>query len=289
MKTIEAVAPTMTITGPTLRISVPARAENIAVIRQALAGLAAELGAEADLIDDIKTAVSEAATNVILHAYPDQAEGPLEVTATLLGQRRLEIRVRDSGIGMQPKAVATEEPSLRVGLALIGAVADGFEIRGEKDEGTEVCITFDLDRSGGAEALLGPVGDVEDVDQTRVQVRGAEPGGAAIPKVLELLAARSNLSLDRLSDTQLLGDFLAFWNSHDSRGGGTLEVAITDRDGALEVRVGPLQPGKGREMLERGDLPGLGNALERLARDVALEEAETDDGPAEYLTLEVRE
>lgn len=279
------------MTPPMLRLSLPARPENIAVVRHALAGLAAELGGMPELVDDIKTAVSEAATNAIVHAYPEGEEGALEVSARVNDGRRLEIVLRDRGIGMQPRPVSMEEPSLRVGLALIGAVADGFEVRGEQGEGTEVRITFDLDRDGDGDGVYGPTRDLPlpEREATHLAVNATEPGSAAIPKVLELLAARANLSLDRLSDTQLLGDYLSYWSSRATADSMPLEVSIVDSDGAIDVRIGPLEQGRGREMLERGTLPGLGNTLERIAENIDIEEENSEKGPVEYLTLQVRE
>jgi len=272
---------------PTLRITLPARAENIAVIRQAITGVAAELGVEADLIDDIKTAVSEAATNVVVHAYPDGRGGRLEVSAMASG-RELEIAVRDRGVGIQPRPLAGEVPSLRVGLALIGALANRVEIRGELDKGTDVRIGFDLDRDGARRSILDdPPRSAGAEDETVIEVNAAEPGGAAITKVLELLAARSNFSLDRLSDTQLIGDFLAHWTTAASIDSRPLEVAVTEIADAIEIRVGPLERGVGREMMERGELPGYGNALERLADRAEVIEEQTVDGPADYVAMRI--
>lgn len=271
---------------PTLRLVVSARPENVAVIRQALAGLAAELGASADLIDDLKTAVSEAATNAIVHAYPERDDGPLEVAANVIGSS-LEVLVRDNGIGMQPRPVSEQDSGLRVGLALIGAVSDGLEIHGEQDKGTEVRIRFDLARAPGDNGIPPPAAELAQGEATRVEVRGAEAGGAALPKVLELLAARANLSLDRLSDSQLIGDFLAYWNSRATVDSRPLEMTVAEADGAIEVRVGPLEPGVGRAMLEQGSLPGLGNTLQRLASRIEVNAADTPAGKAEFLSLRV--
>jgi serine/threonine-protein kinase RsbW len=271
----------------TLRLTVPARAENIALVRQALAGLAGALGAPSELIDDIKTAASEAATNVVTHAYPDGEEGPLEVCATVTG-RHLEILVRDAGVGMQPRPLEAGQPSLRVGLALIGALADSFSVSGEEGRGTEVKLSFDLYRGADSSAQVEPIESGVAPDETRIAVRGSEPGGAAIPRVLEMLAARSSMTLDQLSDAQLLGDYLAHWNSQASIDSQPLQMSITDRDGTLALRIGPLNPGIGKRILENSAIPGLGQTIERLAEKIEFEETSTDEGPAEFLTMEIR-
>ncbi|MFN2611983.1 MAG: ATP-binding protein [Solirubrobacterales bacterium] len=274
---------------PTLRLTLPARAENIAVVRQALAGLAAELGAGPELIDDIKTAVSEAATNVVTHAYPDDEQGPIEISADISG-RNLEVLIRDAGVGMQPHPLDPDRPTLRVGLALIGALADSFEVSGEEGVGTEVRLSFDLyrDADGATNSAVVALHTDTDSPTTQIVVRASEPGGAAIPKVLEMLVARAGLTLDQLSDAQLLGDFLSDWSASATIDSQPLELSIEDGDGCVELCIGPLDPGLGRQMLERSEVSGLGRTLDRLADRVEVDEVKTDGGPAEYLVLEIR-
>jgi serine/threonine-protein kinase RsbW len=273
---------------PTLRMTLRSDPGNIAVIRQALAGLATELGAAPDLVDDIKTAVSEAVTNAVVHGYPE-GTGPIDVSVSTAG-RRLDIVVADHGCGIQPRPVAEEEPSLRVGLALIGALADEFQVRGEAGAGTEVRISFDLDRLSGEGdgARLPGLAATPREDETLIAVRGGDPGGAAIPKILEMLVARSDLGLDRLYDAQLIGDFLAKWCSDATVDSKPLEVAISEQNQGVQIRVGPLEPGVGAKMLKRSELPGLGNTLERITDRAEVTQAETDAEPADFLVLELR-
>src|SRR3954451_8758818 len=68
------------------RLSLPAVAENVAVVRQALTGMTEALGIGPGVLADMKTAVSEACNNVVLHAYEDG--GPVEVFAVALGAPR---------------------------------------------------------------------------------------------------------------------------------------------------------------------------------------------------------
>src|SRR3954451_18248175 len=64
-----------------LQMSLPARAENVAVVRHALAGLAERIGMEEAGVADLKTVVTEACMNVVVHAYPADEAGLLEVDA----------------------------------------------------------------------------------------------------------------------------------------------------------------------------------------------------------------
>ncbi len=86
---------------PDVRLTMPARPEGVAVVRQALAGMADALDFDEAVLADMKMAVSEACTNVVVHAYED-GEGTLEVEMSA-DETGLTIRVRDHGSGIQPQ------------------------------------------------------------------------------------------------------------------------------------------------------------------------------------------
>jgi anti-sigma regulatory factor (Ser/Thr protein kinase) len=126
---------------PDVRLTMPARPEGVAVVRQALAGLADALDVDAAVLADMKMAVSEACTNVVVHAYED-SDGVLEVDMAA-GEESLTIHVRDYGRGIKPQVnQAREVPALGLGLPLIAALSDAFELHGGTGEGTEVRMTF---------------------------------------------------------------------------------------------------------------------------------------------------
>jgi len=132
---------------PDVRLSMPARPEGVAVVRQALAGLADALAFDANVVADMKMAVSEACTNVVVHAYDDEA-GVLEVDMTA-GDEGLTIQVRDHGTGIKPRADRSRDvPALGLGLPLIAALSDAFELHGSTGQGTEVRMTFNYARDG---------------------------------------------------------------------------------------------------------------------------------------------
>ena len=87
---------------PDVRLSLPARAEGVAVVRQALAGLADALDFDPAVLADMKMAVSEACTNVVVHAYGER-EGNLDVEM-LVDDSGLTIVVRDQGSGIDRDA-----------------------------------------------------------------------------------------------------------------------------------------------------------------------------------------
>jgi serine/threonine-protein kinase RsbW len=134
---------------PDLLLSLPARAENVAVVRHAFGGLGDVLDLPEQMLSDIKLAVTEACTNVVVHAYPDREDGPLGVQA-ILDESTLTIVVTDEGRGVLPRA---DSPGLGLGLPLIATLAESLELGTGDNQETEVRMTFDLD------GVADPAGD----------------------------------------------------------------------------------------------------------------------------------
>jgi serine/threonine-protein kinase RsbW len=123
-----------------MQIALPARAENIAIVRHAFGALGDTYVLDAQTLSDIRLAVTEACTNVVVHAYPDGSEGPMEVLATLLGDE-LTVVVRDEGAGIGPRA---DSPGLGLGLPLIASLTESVQLGRDAQERTEVRMTFSL-------------------------------------------------------------------------------------------------------------------------------------------------
>ena len=183
---------------PDIRLLLTNRAENVALVRQALGGLAEALEFDDALLDDMKTAVSEACNNVVLHAY-DGAEGPLEVDIAPR-PAELVVTVRDEGQGIKPRPVEPGAPMQGVGLSLITALTDRVEfLGGGPGEGTEVRMVFIADVP--ASALARPAG-MEDASAD--DLVGGEativlsPGryvASILSGVIAMLAARAGFSI----------------------------------------------------------------------------------------------
>jgi anti-sigma regulatory factor (Ser/Thr protein kinase) len=133
---------------PDLELTLPARAENVAVVRHAFGGLGDVLEISDQALSDIKLAVTEACTNVVVHAYAG-GDGPMDVRAHI-DDRRLTVVVADRGRGILPRA---DSPGLGLGLPLIATLAESLELGKGADEQTEVRMTFNLD--GVADGLVG--------------------------------------------------------------------------------------------------------------------------------------
>ncbi len=253
---------------PNVRLSLPNRPENVLVVRQALTGLADVLTLDAIETNDLNTAVTEACNNVVMHAY-GREEGPLTVDVYVLASA-IAVVVRDRGIGMHVPACAGEMATAGMGLAVIDALARRVEFAQPADGGTEVRMEFALPRG----VTLDPVGDDGEDGGSRgpvaaelsstVEVRLAPSllARAILPRVLSALAARAHFSMDRISDVQLVADVLAA-NADQSLDGSHLAVGVTIAPRNLELRIGPLQTGRG-ESLVVAAADGLAPVIDRL-------------------------
>ena len=125
---------------PTILAEVPAVPEAVSSLRRAAGELAERCGADERLVEDITLAVSEAATNAVVHAYREEP-GKLSLAAE--GQNgSLWFRVIDEGAGLTPRA---DSPGLGLGLPLIATLAESLELGTGDNEETEVRMTFRLD------------------------------------------------------------------------------------------------------------------------------------------------
>ena len=88
----------MTVTNY-IKLEFPSCSSNESFARAAAAGFAAQLDPTLDELGDIKTSVSEAVTNCIVHAYPDSI-GTISMRLRILDGEKLEIVIRDKGRGI---------------------------------------------------------------------------------------------------------------------------------------------------------------------------------------------
>jgi len=267
------------MTAAGFELALPATAENVIVVRQAISGVAEALGLGASRLADLKTVVTEACNNVVLHAYDGDA-GPLHVVAEP-GDDELVIHVADEGHGFRPRA-NEGDASLGLGLPLIAALSDSFEISGGAGQGSRTTIRFGYSppeaRNNGSPASV----------PTELAL-AVTPGAIVKPvlaRVIGALAARAEFSVDRLADTVLLGDAVSSSGGGDFSD-GRVGISIKDAEGSLDVRVGPLVEGGGERLMSEMDVPGAGS-LRSLASSMEVTKGETADGEAaEFLEFEV--
>jgi anti-sigma regulatory factor (Ser/Thr protein kinase) len=121
-----------------IRLTLPARAENVALVRHVVGALAEALHMPPGLVEDVRLAVTEACTNVVRHAYAGR-DGALEVEVEPGGADSLTVVVTDHGQGIKPNP-SGQGPGL--GLPLIAALASQFEIEHEPERGSRVSMCF---------------------------------------------------------------------------------------------------------------------------------------------------
>jgi anti-sigma regulatory factor (Ser/Thr protein kinase) len=121
-----------------VRLTLPARPENVAVVRHVLGAFAEALMLPDTVIEDMRLAVTEACTNVVRHAYADGEPGPVEI---LIRPTRdvLQVIVSDEGRGLGPRDDSTG-PGL--GLPLIAALAHSLEIEPAGNTGSRLRLSF---------------------------------------------------------------------------------------------------------------------------------------------------
>ena len=135
-----------------MKLQFEGRSVNEAFSRTAVAAFVAQLDPTVEELSDIKTAVSEAVTNCIVHAYRDRL-GIVYITANILPDHRVVIKVRDKGCGipdikkaMEPMyTTAPEEERAGLGFAVMQNFMDKVKVSSAPGRGTRVTLTKRLD------------------------------------------------------------------------------------------------------------------------------------------------
>jgi serine/threonine-protein kinase RsbW len=113
--------------------------ESVAGVRTMVAEFATSAGLEASRIEQVKLAVSEAATNVVVHAYRGASEPGLIHVEACVGPGELRVSVADTGSGLRP---GQGGPGLGLGLGLIAQLADDVELLQGAEGGLRVVMRF---------------------------------------------------------------------------------------------------------------------------------------------------
>ena len=124
--------------GSDVRLTLPARPENVAVVRHVLGAFAEALQLPDPVIEDMRLAVTEACTNVVRHAYSDGQPGPVEILIRPEGDSLIVI-VSDQGRGLGP---SDDSSGPGLGLPLIAALSHTFEIEQAPDSGSRLRMSF---------------------------------------------------------------------------------------------------------------------------------------------------
>ena len=129
-----------------IKITFLSRSANEGFARAAVAVFAAQLDPAVDELADLRTAVSEAVTNAIVHAYPDRL-GPVTLTVKLYENGRIQVQIRDRGLGIPDVAQAMEplyttggEERSGLGFSVMESFTDRLRVRSVAGQGTTVTM-----------------------------------------------------------------------------------------------------------------------------------------------------
>jgi serine/threonine-protein kinase RsbW len=121
-----------------VRLELVSVADSVALVRSVIQTVARAADLDRMLVDDVRTAVSEACNNVVLHAYPT-SPGPLTFSFAIRADT-VEAVVRDRGAGIRPGCMRNR--GLGMGVSVISALADRAEFESNPGAGTEVRMMF---------------------------------------------------------------------------------------------------------------------------------------------------
>ena len=123
------------------------RSANEGFARTAVSGFLASLDPTVEELADIKTAVSEAVTNCIVHAYADRI-GIVYIAADLYADGRVVIRIRDKGCGIPDVEKAMEPLFTTGGFAVMQSLMDKVRVRSQVGKGTTVTLERRIESRG---------------------------------------------------------------------------------------------------------------------------------------------
>ncbi len=137
-------------------VAFTSRSANEGFARAAAACFAAQLDPTLDEVADIKTAVSEAVTNAIVHAYPD-CLGRITMRLRLYEGNELEIQIKDAGVGIPdveqaraPLFTTGNEERSGMGFTIMESFMDDLKVRSTVGKGTTVTMRKRIARRAGA-------------------------------------------------------------------------------------------------------------------------------------------
>ena len=133
----------------------PSKSVNESFARSAVACFAAQLDPTLDELGDIKTAVSEAVTNCIVHAYPDRI-GKITLRCRILQDNVLDIVIKDRGNGIEnidkartPMFTTGGEERSGMGFTIMESFMHELKVSSQKDKGTTIHMKRKIMKRGG--------------------------------------------------------------------------------------------------------------------------------------------
>ena len=138
-----------------IKLEFPSKSVNESYARSAVAAFAAQLDPTLEELGDIRTAVSEAVTNAIVHAYPNDI-GIIKMKLRIVDEDKLEITVMDKGRGipdlrqaMEPLYTTGGEERSGMGFTIMESFTDKLTVRSAPGKGTTVTMLRRIRRRKG--------------------------------------------------------------------------------------------------------------------------------------------
>jgi serine/threonine-protein kinase RsbW len=258
-----------------LLVELTSRPEAARLVRGMATAAGEVLAFDAELLSDVNTAVTEACSNVIVHAYGDRP-GPLSVELGA-GPGGVEVRVRDHGRGLRGPMLP-EHDGLKVGLALMSALSDRAQFSRVPDGGTEVRLSFRGPTRDLPMSWPSPLGEN---GESSAWPAGLHPGlggdvvltvspvallAPVLGRIGRALAPSAGFSPQRCSDVRRLSDVLGA-HAEGAAESESISVALDAHDRKLEFALAPLRPGTSAR-LEPAGSPQSPDKLAGLTDDV---------------------
>ena len=262
---------------PTVRLELESRPQVLTIVRGMLAGMAEPLSIDAELLDDVKTAVSEACNNVVLHAYGGRRRAD--------GHHGLR-RIRgDPDCGHRPRgghARLRRGPGTGIGLSVIRALAETVTHR-PRTRGRHRASRWSSPPSARDRRCCEPPRRRR--PRSRLAGVGGRRGGAlgvsdrpcsprSSGRMARTLAATAHFSLDRFSDVYLVTDALAA-HATEAALDGRIDARLCAGERRLELEVGPFRAGASDHLA--APAPGTRSPLALLSDEVRIERGDAGD------------
>jgi serine/threonine-protein kinase RsbW len=278
----------VTSDAPIVGLHVQSRPQTLTIVRGMLSGVAEQLAMDPELLDDLKTSVSEACNNVVLHAYAGEP-GPMDVRV-FVDDDCIRVSVEDRGVGLAEPPAAIEDGAGGLGVSVMQALARDVCLLPRNGGGTEVLMRFDGHRDdrplftapAAATVEHRPASDAGGADgEVTVTVSPVALLSPVLGRIARTVAATAHFSLDRFSDVYLITDALAAHADHASVG-DRITTTLRASERRLALALGPFRRGTGRLLQRRVPSP-----LSMLADEVTVCECGDDDA-VELVVLDRR-
>lgn len=136
-----------------MNLNFKSKSSNESFARAAVSAFVLSLDPTIAELSDIKTAVSEAVTNCIVHAYPDTL-GTVYINVKITDHNKIVIKIRDKGVGipdikqaMEPLYTTSSDERAGLGFAVMQSFSDSVKVRSKEGSGTTVTLEKTLYRT----------------------------------------------------------------------------------------------------------------------------------------------